>query len=92
MELEKAGVIVFKDASANKGGVTSSSLEVLAALVLTDAEFEAHMTVAETEHAVVRAHCFRCFIIVQCACALPRAGVMPMSPRVGARVLQGVRA
>lgn len=67
MELEKAGVIVFKDASANKGGVTSSSLEVLAALVLTDAEFEAHMTVAETEHAVVCMHRYhaQCFAVVR---------------------------
>jgi glutamate dehydrogenase len=32
--LEKAGVHVFKDASTNKGGVTSSSLEVFAALAL----------------------------------------------------------
>lgn len=45
-KLEKAGVVLFKDASANKGGVTSSSLEVLAALVLTDDEFRAHMAVA----------------------------------------------
>ena len=45
--IEKAGVVVFKDASANKGGVTSSSLEVLAALVLTDAEFHAHMAVSK---------------------------------------------
>jgi glutamate dehydrogenase len=37
--LENAGVIIFKDASANKGGVTSSSLEVLAALALNDVEF-----------------------------------------------------
>ena len=34
--LEKKGVVIFKDASANKGGVTSSSLEVLAALALND--------------------------------------------------------
>eukprot|EP00932_Pfiesteria_piscicida_P002340 SRR837773.12278.p2 GENE.SRR837773.12278~~SRR837773.12278.p2 ORF type:complete len:233 (-),score=122.19 SRR837773.12278:115-768(-) len=34
--LEKAGVHVFKDASTNKGGVCSSSLEVLAALALPD--------------------------------------------------------
>jgi glutamate dehydrogenase len=34
--LEKRGVVVFKDASANKGGVTSSSLEVLAGLSLND--------------------------------------------------------
>ena len=38
--LEKAGAIVLKDASANKGGVTSSSLEVLAALSLSDDEFQ----------------------------------------------------
>ncbi|KAJ3410477.1 NAD-dependent glutamate dehydrogenase [Chytridiales sp. JEL 0842] len=45
IKLEKAGVIVFKDASANKGGVTSSSLEVLAALAFTDEEFHEHMQV-----------------------------------------------
>jgi len=43
--LEDKGVIIFKDASANKGGVTSSSLEVLAALSLSDEEFEKHMAV-----------------------------------------------
>ena len=48
LKLEKAGVIIFKDASANKGGVTSSSLEVLAALAFTDAEFLEHMQVRET--------------------------------------------
>jgi len=41
--LEKSGVVIFKDASANKGGVTSSSLEVLAALSLSDEEFATHM-------------------------------------------------
>jgi glutamate dehydrogenase len=46
LRLESAGVVIFKDASANKGGVTSSSLEVLAALSLTDAEFALHMQVA----------------------------------------------
>ncbi|CAH0476951.1 unnamed protein product [Peronospora belbahrii] len=45
--LEDAGVILFKDASANKGGVTSSSLEVLAALSMTDEEFAEHMQVDE---------------------------------------------
>ncbi|KAJ3036171.1 NAD-dependent glutamate dehydrogenase [Rhizophlyctis rosea] len=45
LRLEKAGVIIFKDASANKGGVTSSSLEVLAALSFTDDEFSEHMQV-----------------------------------------------
>ncbi|KAJ2689420.1 NAD-dependent glutamate dehydrogenase, partial [Coemansia spiralis] len=43
LRLEKAGVHLFKDASANKGGVTSSSLEVLAALALNDEEFGRHM-------------------------------------------------
>lgn len=45
LRLEKAGVVLFKDASANKGGVTSSSLEVLAALAFTDEEFFDHMQV-----------------------------------------------
>ncbi|CCF58634.1 hypothetical protein KAFR_0F00370 [Kazachstania africana CBS 2517] len=37
--LESHGCILFKDASANKGGVTSSSLEVLASLALDDNDF-----------------------------------------------------
>jgi glutamate dehydrogenase len=45
LRLEKGGAILFKDASANKGGVTSSSLEVLAALAFTDEEFFEHMQV-----------------------------------------------
>ncbi|KAJ3286072.1 NAD-dependent glutamate dehydrogenase [Borealophlyctis nickersoniae] len=45
LRLEKAGAIIFKDASANKGGVTSSSLEVLAALAFSDEEFAEHMQV-----------------------------------------------
>lgn len=43
--LERAGVILFVDASANKGGVTSSSFEVLAALSMKDEQFIEHMTV-----------------------------------------------
>ncbi|CAB58131.1 putative NAD-specific glutamate dehydrogenase [Schizosaccharomyces pombe] len=43
--LEKAGVIVIRDASANKGGVTSSSLEVLASLSFDDASFKENMCV-----------------------------------------------
>jgi glutamate dehydrogenase len=43
--LEKSGVILYKDASANKGGVTSSSYEVLAALALDDKEFPELMCV-----------------------------------------------
>lgn len=38
--LESKGVVVFKDASTNKGGVTSSSYEVLLALVLDDKTFK----------------------------------------------------
>ena len=37
--LEDAGLLVIKDSSANKGGVICSSYEVLAGLVLDDAEF-----------------------------------------------------
>lgn len=43
--LEKAGTIIFKDASTNKGGVTSSSLEVLAALSFDDKGFLSQMCV-----------------------------------------------
>jgi glutamate dehydrogenase len=43
LRLEKAGCILFKDASANKGGVTSSSLEVLASLSFDDEGFVKHM-------------------------------------------------
>lgn len=45
IRLEEKGVIIYKDASANKGGVTSSSLEVLASLSLADDEYENLMTV-----------------------------------------------
>jgi glutamate dehydrogenase len=47
LRLEERGVIIIKDSSANKGGVTSSSLEVYACLALTDAEYEEHMRVRE---------------------------------------------
>jgi len=47
LALESKGVIIFKDASANKGGVTSSSLEVLASLALTDAEYNENMCVKD---------------------------------------------
>jgi len=43
LRLEKAGCIIFKDASANKGGVTSSSLEVLASLSFDDPGFIENM-------------------------------------------------
>lgn len=46
LRLEQAGAIIFKDASANKGGVTSSSLEVLAALAFNDEEFSKNMQVS----------------------------------------------
>jgi len=45
LRLEETGVLLIKDASANKGGVTSSSLEVLASLALTDAEYRSLMMV-----------------------------------------------
>lgn len=45
--LEAAGCIIFKDASTNKGGVTSSSLEVLSALAFDDAGFLKNMCVDE---------------------------------------------
>ncbi|KAK4048479.1 NAD-dependent glutamate dehydrogenase [Microbotryomycetes sp. JL221] len=44
LQLEKKGVILFRDSSANKGGVTSSSLEVLAGMALSDDRFMELMT------------------------------------------------
>ncbi len=43
LRLEESGIPVFKDASTNKGGVTSSSFEVYSSLVLNDDEFEKQM-------------------------------------------------
>ncbi|KAL1871445.1 hypothetical protein VTK73DRAFT_2053 [Phialemonium thermophilum] len=43
LRLEAAGCVLFKDASTNKGGVTSSSLEVLASLSFDDEGFVTHM-------------------------------------------------
>jgi glutamate dehydrogenase len=45
LRLEERGVALVKDASSNKGGVTSSSLEVYAALALSDEEYAKHMVV-----------------------------------------------
>lgn len=45
LKLEQAGAILFKDASANKGGVTSSSCEVLACLALNEEEHSRLMQV-----------------------------------------------
>ena len=45
--LEKRKVVLFKDSSANKGGVTCSSLDVLAGLTLADAEHSELMTFPE---------------------------------------------
>lgn len=47
LRLEKAGCVLYKDASANKGGVTSSSLEVLASLSFDDAGFVENMCIRE---------------------------------------------
>jgi glutamate dehydrogenase len=38
LKLEEKGVVLFKDSSTNKGGVISSSFEVLAGLALSDEE------------------------------------------------------
>ena len=54
LRLEERGVILIKDASTNKGGVTSSSLEVLASLVMDDEEFKECMWVKRG-----RTHAFR---------------------------------
>eukprot|EP00656_Telonema_subtile_P041810 TRINITY_DN4710_c0_g1_i6.p1 TRINITY_DN4710_c0_g1~~TRINITY_DN4710_c0_g1_i6.p1 ORF type:complete len:1094 (-),score=379.49 TRINITY_DN4710_c0_g1_i6:345-3626(-) len=45
--LQDRGVLLYKDASTNKGGVTSSSLEVLAGLAMDEQEFSSMMCVQE---------------------------------------------
>ncbi len=45
LRLEEKGVIIYKDSSANKGGVTSSSMEVFVSLALSDIEYEKLMCV-----------------------------------------------
>ncbi len=45
LRLEENGFIIYKDASANKGGVTSSSMEVFASLALSDEEHDKWMCV-----------------------------------------------
>ena len=47
LRLEQAGCILYKDASANKGGVTSSSLEVLASLSFDDQGFVENMCIRD---------------------------------------------
>ncbi|MDD5067805.1 MAG: NAD-glutamate dehydrogenase, partial [bacterium] len=47
IKLENSGVIIIKDSSANKGGVTSSSLEVLVSMLLENREFEKLMCVKQ---------------------------------------------
>ncbi|MBU5636948.1 NAD-glutamate dehydrogenase [Geomonas sp. Red69] len=42
VQLQKKGVIIMRDASANKCGVISSSYEIIANLLLTEPEFMAH--------------------------------------------------
>lgn len=47
LKLEEAGVVLFRDASTNKGGVTSSSSEVLASLCMNDEEYGRLMCVKD---------------------------------------------
>jgi len=50
LALESVGVILIKDSSANKGGVTCSSLEVLSGLSLDDKEHAQLMCVKDRAH------------------------------------------
>jgi len=45
LQLQRAGVVIMRDASANKCGVISSSYEIIANLLLSDSEFMAHKDV-----------------------------------------------
>ena len=56
LKLESNGVILFKDASANKGGVTSSSMEVFAALCAEDSVHSELLTVPKDETTAPRTY------------------------------------
>jgi len=45
--LQDKGVLLFKDASTNKGGVTSSSMEVLLALAVDSTEHQKYLVQAD---------------------------------------------
>jgi len=47
LRLEEQGLVILKDASTNKGGVTSSSFEVFASLAMSDEEFNTHLRAQE---------------------------------------------
>lgn len=51
LALERCGVVIIKDSTANKGGVTSSSLEVLTGLALSDTEHSTLMSARSAEDA-----------------------------------------
>ncbi len=56
VELQKRGVVILRDSSANKCGVISSSYEIIANLILSDKEFLLHKQryVAEVLEILVR--------------------------------------
>ncbi|MBW6485974.1 MAG: NAD-glutamate dehydrogenase [Syntrophobacterales bacterium] len=45
LRLEEQGIVVIKDASTNKGGVTSSSFEVFVSLAMSDEEYNKYLRV-----------------------------------------------
>ena len=56
-QLEKHGVLIIKDSSANKGGVICSSFEVLAGLVFTEKEFLEHKAIFMKETLAIIERC-----------------------------------
>lgn len=70
IKLEEKGVLLFKDSSTNKGGVTSSSLEVLAGLALDDETFLRDMTVADAVPEFRKNYIFE---IIDLVCSKARA-------------------
>ena len=83
MVLEEAGAILYKDVSTNKGGVTSSSLEVLAGLAIEDQIFKRHMSCTPNsipkfyqEYVFVTIFCLL-NLILPCLCAGMRRKLRP---------------
>lgn len=56
LELQRRGVVIIRDASANKCGVISSSYEIIANLMLSDEEFLANKTVYVEDVIIILNH------------------------------------
>lgn len=63
LRIEEQGIVVIKDASTNKGGVTSSSFEVFASLAMSEEEYDKHLRVVSGNKASLFRQAYVAWII-----------------------------